>query len=606
MTSKAVWPAALVAALGLPAGAAQAQGAVTPISQAMVQAVPPADAAALNAALRRLARNAGDIDALIDAGNASLALDDIDAALGFFSRAEELSPQNSRVLLGLARATVRSGEPLRALGLFDAAQAAGVERRTMAADKGLAYDLLGDAISAQQEYRFALASGEQDDLRLRLAISQAISGDREGFETTIYPLVARSDPAAFRTRAFAMAILGEDDEAVAIADAVMPKLMSTRIEPYLRYMKRLTPSQQAAAANLGIFPRAAQIGRDSPQVAQYRQRGGRPGADTRLAPQGEPLGRRADRSSQRRRPDRARSTATTTSEPPADIQREVARVERQRASDPMQRASARPVIVRRVEAEPAPAPAPAPTPAPTRAAVETQPAPQPVEQPAARIAAPEPQAASEPVRFASTGELEPVSQPETQANTGVAFRQVVERQSSPPEQLARADVSPSPGFDLADLPGSTQQAPAPLPEPEPEPEPAPSVADAFAAFADANTQVSPAGSGAVDITAIKPPREVERAEPAPPAHPRRYWVQVATGRDRGALRFDWRRIAREADGLLSDLQPHVTPWGQANRLLAGPYGSAQEARNAMNELKKNGIDSFTYTSPEGEEIEPLG
>ena len=80
---------------------------------------------------------------------------------------------------------------------------------------------------------------------------------------------------------------------------------------------------------------------------------------------------------------------------------------------------------------------------------------------------------------------------------------------------------------------------------------------------------------------------------------------MATGKDRDALKFDWRRIARKAEGLLDGKGPFVTPWVEANRLLSGPYDSATKAREMMNELKALGVDSFTFTSAEGEAIEKL-
>lgn len=147
---------------------------------------------------------------------------------------------------------------------------------------------------------------------------------------------------------------------------------------------------------------------------------------------------------------------------------------------------------------------------------------------------------------------------------------------------------------------------APAPEPERQ-----SVADAFAGFSGLGSRNAAAPkSGAVDITTIKVPREAPpepkpEPKPEPPKHPSRHWVQVATGTDRSALRFDWRRFARKAPNLLGDYKPHVVEWGQANRLLAGPVKSAKEAREMVNALKEQGVDSFTYTSPEGQEIDQL-
>lgn len=575
-------------------------------AQEIVQPLPPKELDQLNAALRRISQSPQDVDALLDAGEASLALDDIGAAEGFFLRAEALAPGNPRVLLGLGRAAVRARDPLKGIGLFDSAEEAGANMASVALDRGLAYDLVGDNVSAQGEYRKGLTLAEDDELRRRLSLSLAIAGDREGFQNTLNPLVAKGDSASYRTRAFGLAILGEEDEAVEIAAAVMPREMSARIEPYLRYMKRLTPAQQAAAGNLGVFPRAAQIGRDTPQVAQYReQRGLVRTADARLAPQGEPLGQRIDTTSQRRRPDRGRSVAAepvaeaaaipvddaTSAALPESVRREVARAEREQASDPLQRTSRQAVVVRRIERD-----------APTvdgsaSGAAES-----------AQIADIEP-AESQSLAAAPAGvavrELPAAEAAGPTAPTGVAVTEI------PAAQQAMSGTGsvgiPEPGFDLARV-ESVAVAPSFSEPASAEVEENLSVAEAFAAFAEAAPPV-PSSSGGVDITSIKPPREVEKPAP-PPAprivHPSRHWVQIATGKDLKALGFDWRRMSGKAPDVLGKLKPSTTPWGEANRLLAGPYPSLQDARKALNLLKEKGVDGFTYTSPEGQEIKPLG
>jgi cell division septation protein DedD len=139
------------------------------------------------------------------------------------------------------------------------------------------------------------------------------------------------------------------------------------------------------------------------------------------------------------------------------------------------------------------------------------------------------------------------------------------------------------------------------------------VADAFADLGGAGLPDPKAGTGAVDITTLAIPREVAARpepkpaarEPAKPAQPSRIWVQLATGRDVNALRFDWRRFLRQGGDLLAGFQPHVTPWGEANRLLAGPLDNREKARELVSKLKEKGIDSFSYISPEGQEIQHL-
>lgn len=523
---------------------ATAQTSAPVVSRPVIQPLPPAEVTKLNSALRVLARNSQNVGALIDAGNASLAVNDIDAAIGFFGRADDLSPNNPRVKIGLAAAFVRTQRPIEALALFDEAERAGTSAGDLAMDRGLAYDLVGDNAAAQRFYLQALNRKENKAARQRFSLSHAIAGNRAEFEAVLLPLLEAQDFASYRTRAFGLAILGEEDEAVAITEAVMQRDMAARIAPYLRYMPRLTKAQQAAAANLGIFPRAAQIGRDSPQIAGYigPAEAGR-NADARLTPQGRPLGPKPDNTSQRRRPDRGGSTV----EP---VRLAAAELPTNTVGSTAAPSTSNPVVQ--------PPPPPAPTPKPTQA----------------------------PVAVAKA------------ASSTASSSVTVRKEAS--------------GFDLAEVAQPVRTTSTPVVQPIPaKPAKPESVAEAFANLALEPGQASKP-TGGVDITAIKPPREVakkpiaeKKAKPEKPKHPRRFWVQIATGKDRSALRYDWRRINRKADGGLEGKGPFVTPWGQSNRLLAGPYNTSKAARNAMNSLKENDIDSFTFTSEDGQEIEKL-
>ena len=536
-------------------------------SQGMVQPLPPAGVEPLNVALTRLARNSRDLDALIDAGNASLQLNDIDAAIGFFGRADELSPGNPRVKVGLAGAFVRSERPIEALRLFDEAERAGASTAALAEERGLAYDLVGDPVSAQAQYARAMAVRSSDELVRRMALSQAIAGDRAGFEKTLLPLLERRDLSAYRTRAFALAILGDEREAVTIAEAIMPGEASARMTPYLRYMKRLTKAQQAAAGNLGIFPRAAQIGRDDPRIAQYAGATSAATpvrtADAGLAPQGQPLGpAKVDKSASSRRADRGRATA-------------------QKAEKPAVPAANTRLAGTRMTSNTIKQPAPVPTLRTELPAVQQVPATD------------TPRPGFGPVEPASAASAAPTTAPIITESVAVV------------QQIPAAITLPEPTPTLA---------PTPVPEPA-------SVADAFAGFT--LESVAPDKSGAVDISALKPRREVAvkpdpkpkpevkpEAKPEPPKHPSRVWVQVATGRDRKALAFDWRRISRKAPEILgakakNPVKPYVASWGQTSRLLAGPFDSEKAAQAAVSSLKAEGIDSFTFTSSAGEEVTDL-
>ncbi len=350
-------------AVVLPAGQAAAQDVV---AQPVVQALPSPEVQRLNRALIALAKAPRDRDALVEAGQAAIGVDDLEAAIGFFGRAADVDPGHPGVAAGLGSVYLRAGRAGEALIQFDRALAAGADERAVLTDRALTLDLVGEHPAAQAAYTRALElDPANDEARRRLAVSFAITGNRARFEDTLRPLLDRRDMAAQRARAFGLAILGENERAGAIVEQVMPRDLATRLLPYLAYMPRLTKQQQAAAANLGIFPRAADIGRDDPRLARFAAE---ERADSRLAPSGPPLG--------------ARPAPAPTPAPRTIVYNE-------------------PVAASRIGAAPPPAqtPAPSPTPAPappTQAATVT-----PVAVSTAPAApAPAPQTAQPPLRVA--------------------------------------------------------------------------------------------------------------------------------------------------------------------------------------------------------------
>lgn len=364
--------AALVAGVFAIVVGGGASGVAPLVAQEVVQSLPPRETAELNTALRRLAARPTDLDALVSAGNASLALNDAGAAAGFFGRAARVAADDARVLLGLARVALVQGRPIDALQAFAQAESAGVRPLDMAADRALAYDLVGDNAAAQRLYLRVLDGGENAEVRRRLALSFAIAGNRSEFERVLYPLLRDEDRAAYRTRAFGLAILGQPDDAVEIADAMMPTDLALRMAPYLRYMPRLTRAQQAAAGNLGAFPAATEIGRDSADIAGYAAAGARiaANASASLTPAGAALGPRAPQrpasstAEARRRPDREAGTIAPPTAAPAQTPVRVAQAEQIVA--PAQASQSRPPAAPAVlvaTAQPVTTPAPAPSPA---------------------------------------------------------------------------------------------------------------------------------------------------------------------------------------------------------------------------------------------------
>ena len=730
----------LLVAGGMVAGGPLAAQSGAVVSREVVQPLPSPSSGALNRALQRLAVNARDAGALVDAGFAALDIGDVDAAVGFFSRADAVEPGNPRAQAGLGAAYVRSENPYDALLMFEEAERAGAAPLALAGDRGLALDLVGDTASAQSYYRKALSLGPNAEVTRRMAVSLAISGDKAGAEAALLPLLKKQDLAAYRARAFVLAISGQAKEAQQIVDQVMPRAMAGKLAPYLRYMPRLTPAQQAAAANFGQFPSVAQIGKQDPRAAKYvanvKQRPVPPSgvavaaapAQSALVPTGEPFGRKGESASTTRtvrNSGRARQTVAVAAPKAAPVA----------SSRPVTTASGELPAVGQAQsaytsamAQPAAAaqtyvPPPPPY-MPPRAAVANAAArpsiaipdyPAPTQTAAALVTVPGfakpiapstgsgtgdaaiasygaastntpgrtayglvqgpgaasmPEAAAAAQRTATAvpaAAVSPVaavvtSPPATAVSvtaTGQAYGPVL--QDAPAQATASPDVTvpaqasgsspviqPAPVLEataagvvssgpvnLADafadfaLPTTAQRAPGAVDitriTPHRDPSPveqavaagkglltSPQLArDAAAAKDTAGKAAAAAAKGAKPVgdpksaAAVKGAKAQKDVKPKPPVQPSRVWVQLATGRDTGALGFDWRRMSKSAAELFKGRQGYVAAWGQSNRLLTGPFSNAAAAQEFVSKLKKEDVASFVFTSKEGEEIKPL-
>ena len=556
--------------LALPgwAWAQQAQPApVQSVSRPIVQPIPQKSAGMrLDDALGKLARNPQDVAALIEAGKASLELGDAQASIGFYQRALQLQPRNAATKAALAGAHVMAEDPFTAIEMFDEAEKAGPIAPEQLANRGLAFDLVGDFQTAQFYYRQSLAGAPSDETLRRLALSQAIARDRKGMDQTLNPLLQKQDKAAWRTRAFGLAIMGQTEEAEEIARQTMPPEMATAITAYLRYMPRLTAAQQAAAGNTGRFPRAAEIGNDDPRLAFYsRSRVQVAAAPAKPATTAPAPDKGKGRGAKGRENTGGKVAAAAPK--PAPVPPPEPLVSREVTESPAKLAV--------VTAPPKPAPTPPPPP--------------PTPSPAAVVAA-------------------------KPALVGPGF--------SSAAGPAGQDVS---GFNLGKAPSAQPPAPtsttalAPAQAAAPQkPRKAASIDDAFADFEPPSREVE-VQAGAVDVRRIKPvavpaktqagkPKEpVKETKPAAPSHPSRIWVQIATGRDKSALGFDWRKLARENPAVFKGQKANVTVWGQSNRLLAGPFATTKEANAFLAALKKAGVNgAFVWSSPAGQLVDVLG
>ncbi len=572
------------------------------VSSAVVQQIPGQGSMKLNAALGRLGRNPRDVSALFEAGQAALEMGDVDAAIGFYQRADTLSPGSPKVKAGLAGAYVRNGDPFTAIPLFSEAELAGSIDPILLAERGLAYDLVGDNETAQRHYRAALAAGANDEATRRLALSQAIYGDWRAMETTLAPLLQRQDKAAWRTRAFSFAILGLTEEAESIARSVMPADLAAAITPYLRYMPRLTPAQQAGAASSGRFPRAAEIGLDDPRVAQYaKPRRTLAAVDRALVPAGKPMGRdsKARNATRSPRSDRGQPAAAA----PTTV----------RATAPLVPVPTRELAVAPVQLAANAAKPPVVQPKPVEAPVAQPPA----IKPAIVARVPDP----------------PAKLPATSQSPSFAILD-----PAVPKPVTSAPTEPMPGisgFDLARVspapasiePQAVAKPPAAVAATRPVAAPQPrSLADVFADLGTPSREAVPA-AGAVDMRRIAPARQAidpkdlpvckpgvagkatancKAAIPPPPSHPSRIWVQLATGRDKRALGFDWRKMVRDEAETIRSRKGFTSTWGQSNRLLTGPFESEAAANAFVSQLRRTGVaGSFVWNSPAGQVVDAV-
>ena len=220
-------------------------------AQVTTYAETPADALARN--MKLLGSDPKNFQALVAAGRAALAMGDTQAAVGFFGRADEVWPTSPLPQAGMGAAMAQSGDGSGAMQFFRVATQRGATQSMIGADRGLAYDLLGQHAQAQEDYRAALLGADRDEARRRLALSLAISGNKTDALSMLGPLMARGDVAAARVRAFVLALTGDASGARTAIEAAMPG-SSRQMAYFFQKLPTLRSEQKVAACNLGIFP----------------------------------------------------------------------------------------------------------------------------------------------------------------------------------------------------------------------------------------------------------------------------------------------------------------------------------------------------------------
>ncbi|XVJ64444.1 MAG: SPOR domain-containing protein [Sphingopyxis sp.] len=568
----------------------------------------------LSAALARLASNAGDTRALLDAGRASIDLEDYRAALGFLVRAEQGSPRDGAVKAALGAAMVHMENPTRALDYFGEAQLLGASERLFLADRGFARDLLGQQDAAQRDYQLALSVAPNDEVQRRYALSLGISGQADRAIQMLAPQLRQQDRGAWRLRAIILAINGREKEATEIVNATMPPALARNILPYLTQMNRLNPAQQAAAAHFGRFP-TGQLG---PARAPVQMAAATPAP----APTPSPSTSSRRRASSER--ERARGTLSPAAAAPVTVRRAA---DLAPAATPPVRATPAPTPTPTPIPTPTPTPTPAPTPARALAAVPTPtppPAATPAPIPSPTAATPRPAPASTtPIGVAVDPRAGPVgpgfsitdigrpaaaaaTTPAPAASTPFASPPPVSASTPPAAIPAPTPVAAPPLASLADIVGSIEIPPEELDRPD----------NAIGAEVLARLQQEKRQAEAAedakrekDAAAAKVKAEAEAKAKADAAekkaNPARIWVQIATGANPKALAFDYNRFSKRNAALFKGKMGATAAWGQTRRLLVGPFANRKAAQDWLGDYKKAEGDGFLFNSEAGETVDPI-
>ncbi len=712
----------LTAALALVLAAVPAAAS----AQAVVQAIPgTTDADKLGDVMRQLASNPRNIDALIKAGDLSMGLGDLSGAAALFARAEKVNPRDGRAKAGMASILVRSERPGEALRYYAQAEGLGLDPRNFAADRGLAYDLIGQQDRAQRDYRVALRDAPDDETTRRYALSLGISGKPELAVQQLNPLLLKSDRGAWRSRAFILAMNGDVAGAEKIATTMMPAGTAQGLQPFFQRLPNLPASDRAFAVHFGevhATPARLADARMAPPLGILAADPTAPVMMAAVTPQPAVTVKtgkkdKRDRRSNRDRVQMAAVTRPSSTPVPVTTSAPVPPVATpprtlttvpapstyaapvQLAAAPMQ--MVQPLPARTVQPVPRPSysaptvtlpgartnPAaetnsvvsatiqpstspvvrtiPTPSPAgtlpprvatqmaaipvgqtradPTRTAnalaasaaapPSVSPLPTPIQQAPVQQVAPTQSASAEtptPV-FTSSSTPAPVAAtlpPRTHAvaaSEDSILARIVAGLSIPASELDVAPMHPAPVVTPATIPVSDDSERV-LAEAKAKTErdaAAKAVAaktlaaDKLAAdkkaaldkkaaakkaIADKKALAEKKAAAAEKLAADKAAAEEKRIARANPA---RTWVQVSTGATEGDLPKAWKKAKAKAPTVFGARGGWTAPWKATNRVLAGPFKTDAEARTFVNQLAKEGVPTFTFTSDPGEIITKL-
>jgi Flp pilus assembly protein TadD len=587
----------LLAATGISfaAGAAFAQDVDDPQPEpqysrtppgAVVQPLDTGPGAELRRNLTTLAENPRSLEALIGAGRAAIGLGDGEAATGFFTRAQQIAPDDPRVRAGLGSANLLSGRPEQALILFTEAAQRGAPEAELAGDRGLAYDMVGDPRHAQQDYALALRHRRDPEIERRFALSLAISGQRDAALRVIDSQLRRNDRAAWRTQTFILALTGDPAGADDLARRLMPPTNAQAMAPFFARLATLSPAQKAAAVNFGIFPSDGRAGRMAANVDTRPDPGAlafaQGGPPPRTPPLAEPL------NGARRRPGAAAEPGYGRPQPVAPAVQPSRRTEVAQARTPRFGTTPPDQDDNADDGSDA-----------DRAAQERRPAPPPAGRREAPAFGPGANLTLDRSREEARPEppLQP-AQPSLPAATpgfgAVGQVQSLPGRTYPPAAAQPFQLQPSPMSEVVStvraLPNEQGAAAVPVPVQPP-------LGSAERLSRDAAARAAEARYRSQGSTAA--------AEAGAAANAMRQWVQIAHGTQRGPLAGHYREVRARAPALVDGRTAWTVDDNGINRLLLGPFASEREASDYIAQLDRQHVVAVPWTSAPGQPVERL-
>ncbi|WP_294316219.1 SPOR domain-containing protein [uncultured Sphingomonas sp.] len=647
-------------------------------AQEVVQPLPgTTDADRLAEQMRALAANPRDLNALVAAADLSLSLGDLSGAASLYARAEKVSPNDPRIKAGEGAILVRSERPGEALRYFAQAEAAGYDVRRYAGDRGLAYDLIGQPERAQRDYRLAMQAGANDEVIQRYALSLGIVGQRDAALQLLDPLVRKQDRSAWRTRAFVLAMTGDQPGAEKIVTTMLPQGMAQGLLPFFQRLPALSPADRAFAVHFGEVHASPERIADArlapvlPQLAPERP----PVALAAVQTPTRPTGREARRgriTRETKQPTVALAANTPPVATPAGapsyqaVTAALARVQPVPAATspaPVTQASTTAMVQplpSRAPAVPSATPTtasaanvaiasaitrPVVTPAPatanpaaatvtpqqpvvTAAAVAPTPATATPTKPAAvsttvastpATAVVQPLPATRPAEVATATPI--VSVPPAKPDSDSVLARIVASLSIPASELGvtepvRAAPVPATADDTAarvlaeakakeERDAAAEKALALKAAADKRAADRKALADkkALAAKKLADEKAAAAKKEAAEKK-LAEAKEAAEAKKLARANPSRIWVQVAGGANEDDLPKAWAAAKAKAPALAGK-SGWKTPLRATNRVLTGPFKTDAEARSFVNQLTKQGIGAFTFTSDAGQVVERL-